>query len=182
MTINRYHESHTTRIFLFVSSLSPGFVIGGIRIGTWLGCSLIALGVSCLAITPFVLKARSASAIQPEFLESTAFENSQIPTYLITFVFPFLIIPADSNISLIPAYMAFAILMVILLYRSNLMLVNPALLILGFNIFSARIASEGDIYILSKYRPHPNTRIYMKRVVNGLYIIDDECIIEMENH
>lgn len=177
MTVNRYQESRKTRVLLFVSSLAPALVIAGLRV--WhvhraVSMMLLFFGGVTFALTPIVLILRRNSGIQKITVSNIKDESSQVPTYLITFVFPFLFLPEQPNGPLAVSYVTFAAFIAVLLYRTTLVLVNPAMLIVGYRIFSVDIEGQGGAHIVSKGQLRPFLPIYVKRVADGLFITTDD--------
>lgn len=58
----------------------------------------------------------------------------------------------------------------LLLYRTPLALINPAMLIAGYRVFSVNVIGEGGAYILAKEPPIESQKCYAKRIAGGLYI------------
>lgn len=179
MTVARYQESPSTRLLLFASSLAPALIIAGLRlcnVHRATSVTLLVLGVIAFALTPIVLFLRRNAGIQELTVSNIKDESSQIPTYLITFVFPFLFLPEQMNGPLVASYIAFAAFIALLLYRTTLALVNPAMLIAGYRIFSVDIEGQGGAHIISKGPPRPSLPTYVKRVADRLFIAtEDPC-------
>src|SRR5699024_8631546 len=76
-------------------------------------------------------------------------ETMQIPTYLITFIFPFLFISDTPSCSTIVAYACFLVFLLALLFRTDMAIVNPALLIAGYHVYT--VETDSDIkYVIAK--------------------------------
>lgn len=179
MTVGHYQESRKTRLLLFVSSLAPALIIAGIRLvdaHRLLSVLLVALGIIALLLTPLVLFLRRHAGRRELTVSNIKDESSQIPTYLITFVFPFLFLSEDMSRSLIASYIGFVGFMALLLYRTPLSLINPAMLVQGYRVYSVDILERGGAYIISKTPPLPSQPTYAKRVAEGLYISIDEPV------
>lgn len=177
MTVARYQESPKTRLFLFVSSLAPVFIIAGLRLfdaQRMLAVLLLVVGVVTFLLTPLVLFSRRKAGKQEFVVSNVKDESSQIPTYLITFFFPFLFSSEQMSASLVAAYVGFAALMVVLLYRTPLILINPSMLIVGYRVFSVDIVGQGGAYIISKEPPLPSQSTYTRRIADGLFIAVEE--------
>lgn len=171
--MTRYQESRKTRLFLFVSALAPAFIVAGLRLyGTQLILSLLLLvvGVIAFLLTPLVLFLRRKAGEQEFVVSGVKDESSQIPTYLITFIFPFLFLSEQMSASLIASYVGFAVFMAVLLYRTSLALINPFMLMAGYRVFSVDIVGQGGAYIISKEPPLPSQSIYTRRIAVGLFI------------
>lgn len=173
MTVTRHRESRKTRLLLFVSSLAPALIIAGLRL--WdaqrhLSWALCGAGAFAFLLTPAVLLLRRKAGRRQLAVSDVKDESGQVPTYLLTFVFPFLFLSATMSKPLIVAYVAFAAFMGLLLYRTPLALINPAMLIAGYRVFSLDVAGEGGAYVLAKEPPLATQPCYAKRIVGGLYI------------
>lgn len=177
MTVTRYQESRKTRLFLFISALAPAFIIAGLRLydaQRSLSVALLSLGVIAFLLTPLVLFLRRNAGRQELTVSNVKDESSQIPTYLITFIFPFLFLSEQMSSPLIASYIAFAVFMAVLLYRTSLSLINPFMLIVGYHVFSVDIAGQGSAYIISKEPPLPSQSTYTRRIAKGLFITVDD--------
>lgn len=175
MTGTGYRESLFSRLTLFVSSLSPAFAIASI--GLWDAQGSIKYWFAVLAFatftfTPLVILVRKWKAGRQILSASSVRDDSdQIPTYFITFVFPFLFLSPDMSPSTSRAYIAFAILMALMLFRTPLSTVNPALLIVGLNVYSVELETGSSVYVLSRRKSLLTPgKIYAKRIVSDLYI------------
>ncbi|MDO5031284.1 hypothetical protein [Corynebacterium sp.] len=174
--MSQYEESQTTRLLLFMSALGPALMIAGIRIYEFqhmLSVVVFISGFVALLPTPIVLAVRRKAGTQAFTVSSIKDESSQVPTYVITFIFPFLFISEAPSPPLIASYTAFALLVLLLLYRTSLALINPLLLLCGYHIFSADVREQGTIFLISKKTPLPSALIYTKRITNGLFITVD---------
>lgn len=177
MTVTRHRESRKTRLLLFGSSLAPALIIAGLRL--WdaqrhLSLVLCGAGLVAFLLTPVVLFLRRKAGRQQLTVSDVKDESGQVPTYLLTFVFPFLFLSAQMSKPLIVAYVTFAVFMGLLLYRTPLALINPAMLIAGYRVFSLNVAGEGGAYVLAKEPPLESQPCYVKRVAGGLYITTPE--------
>lgn len=173
MTVTRHRESRKTRLLLFVSSLAPALIIAGLRL--WdaqriLSVVLCGAGAAAFALTPLVLFWRRNAGRHELTVSDVKDESGQVPTYLLTFVFPFLFLSPQMSLPLTVAYVTFAAFMGLLLYRTPLALINPAMLVAGYRVFSVSIKGESGTYILAKDPPLESQPCHVKRVANGLYI------------
>lgn len=176
MTVAHYQESRKTRLILFVSALAPVFLVAGLRLyeaQQIVSITLFSFGLLASLLTPIVLFLRRKAGIQEFEVSNVKDESAQVPTYLITFIFPFLFLSEQMNISLVRSYVGFAALMTVLLYRTNLSLINPVMLLAGYHVFSVDVVGQGSTYIISKRPPLPARSTYAKRVVEGLFIAVD---------
>lgn len=114
MTVTRHRESRKTRLLLFVSSLAPALIIAGLRL--WdaqreLAWMLGGVGAFAFMLTPAVLFLRKQAGRHVFTVTGVKDESGQVPTYLLTFVFPFLFLSAQMSRPLISAYVAFSVFM-----------------------------------------------------------------------
>lgn len=173
MTVTRHRESRKTRLLLFVSSLAPALVIAGLRLldaQRCLSVSLLVAGGVAFGLTPLVLALRRKAGRQELNVANVKDESAQVPTYLLTFVFPFLFLSGQMGTSMVVAYVVFALFMALLLYRTPLALINPAMLVVGLRVFSVEVAGQGAAYIISRDAPLPSAPACVKRVAEGLYL------------
>lgn len=173
MTVTRHQESRKTRLLLFVSSLAPALIIAGLRL--WdaqrhLSWALCTAGAVAFFLTPLVLVLRRNAGRHELTVADIKDESGQVPTYLLTFVFPFLFLSGQMSKPLIVAYVTFVVFMALLLYRTPLALINPAMLVAGYRVFSVNVTGEGGAYIIAKDPPLESQPCHAKRVTGGLYI------------
>lgn len=178
MTGNGNPESRLSRIFLFLSSLSPALAIASIRlwdvqgpINYW----LLALALTTFALMPLVILFRRRKAGRQILkIKSVKDESNEIPTYFITFIFPFLFLSPDMSRALTRAYIAFAALMLLMLFRTPLSTINPALLIFKRRVFAVELEAGSIVYVVSQHFPVPTpTQICAKRILSDLYIFSE---------
>ena len=149
MTVTRHQESRKTRLLLFVSSLAPALIIAGLRL--WdaqhhLSWALCTAGAVAFLLTPLVLVLRRNAGRHELTVADIKDESGQVPTYLLTFVFPFLFLSDQMSRPLIVAYVTFVVFMVLLLYRTPLALINPAMLVAGYRVFSVNVAVGDPVF------------------------------------
>lgn len=141
-----------TKLVLFLSSLAPLGAVVSIRLaGSHLYIAIIVAAASglMLAALPYVLRKRDSTNTQTLRGVSVQDESQAIPSYLITYIFPF-IFPAIDTIYDILAYALFIIILVILALRTNLSLVNPALLVCGYHLYIVTLQGGRTITVVSK--------------------------------
>ncbi|OYO12068.1 hypothetical protein CGZ98_07715 [Enemella evansiae] len=156
-----------------MSSLAPALVIAGLRLldaQRCLSVSLLVAGGVAFGLTPLVLALRRKAGRQELNVANVKDESAQVPTYLLTFVFPFLFLSGQMGTSMVIAYVVFALFMALLLYRTPLALINPAMLVVGLRVFSVEVAGQGAAYIISRDAPLPSAPTCVKRVAEGLYL------------
>lgn len=160
------------RFWLYITSLSPAILIFSIRlIPHFLWYAVVGILVSLLLFPAayWLLSNRRNISAEPVTPLSVYDESGQIPTYLITFIFPFLFVSDTPSPYTIIAYVVFAVFMLALLFRSDVAVVNPALLIAGYHVYTVETAS-GSIYVISRKCPVVNTTFNAHPVSGNLYL------------
>lgn len=164
------------RFLLLFTALSPAFLIASIRIipsHPWVGYIGIVLGLLMFPAAWLLLGKRSDVTPHVFTPISVHDESDQIPTYLVTFVFPFLFVTDSPSVYTTAAYVLFATFLIFLLYRADISVVNPALLIRGFHVYGVE-TETGSIYLISRRRPMVATHMEACRVSGNLYMPRDE--------
>ena len=163
-----------TRILLFVSSLAPAVLIVGIRLiglDPFWGVLLIAIGIALFPLAYLVLKARRAVTPKPVRVADVSDENFQILTYVLTFIFPFLFIDISDMWNAV-AYVVLILFVVVLLIRSDLALVNPALLIIGYRIYAVRAEGGEELILISRLKPRRGNTLAATPISGQMYLIN----------
>lgn len=160
------------RFWLFISSLSPAILIVSIRliekfsVYAWIG---IIVGILSFLLAYSVLSGRKKVGPDPITPLGVQDETDQIPTYLITFVFPFLFLSDTPSFCTLVAYGVFLIFMMALLFRTDVALVNPALLLIGYHVYTVETVS-GSIRVISRRRPVIKTSFKAHSLSGSLYL------------
>lgn len=175
MTGNGSPESFKSRILLFLSSLTPVLAIASIRLWDSQGClkyGLLVLTIATLIpMTAVILYRRRKAGREILKINSVKDESNEIPTYVITFIFPFLFLSPDMSRTLICAYIAFALLMILMLFQTSLSTINPLLLIFGIHVFEVELETGSSVYVLSRHLTVPSDqKIEVKKLTSDLYI------------
>lgn len=165
------------RFWLFLTSLAPALLIGSVRstpewkLWGWIGVlASIALFLSAY----FVLFARRRTEPVPIVPKTVKDESTQIPTYLLTFIFPFLFIGDAPDKATLAAYAIFAAMLLTLLYRTDLSLVNPALLALGYHVYAVEVQGYPDSFLVAKKAPQPEASCRAHSLSGNLYIMSKD--------
>lgn len=149
-------SAELTRLRLLAGSLAPGALIVAIRISKsypWASAVLASLGMVAVVSTLVLLARRSAIPEQPFTLLKVSDKNDQVPTYLLTFVFPFLFLQAGGAREVI-AYVAAGLFAALLVSRTSLLVANPILLAAGYGLYEVETTSRGGTdLILSSKKP-----------------------------
>ena len=104
-------------------------------IGIVIGAILMPLGLIAISL-------RKKNMPIPKELTAVADETYQVPTYLVTFVLPFLFVDIQ-NIPALVAYAMFVIFVALILAKSDISIVNPGLLIGNYRMYDA-VDSQGQ--------------------------------------
>jgi hypothetical protein len=163
-----------TKFALLSSSLVPVLIVLAIRLSgshCHAAVALVVIGVVLGAFLFGVLQARRRIAAQPFTVKTIRDESQQIPAYLLTYVFPFLF-PSVVGWRDVAACLAFALLVLILLFRTDLALVNPLLLAVGFHLYSMTTNSEKSLILVAKAKPSPGQTILAVRLSDTTYKLE----------
>jgi len=162
-----------SRLLLFLSALAPGFIVSGIRllsVELLTGIFTIILGCYLLVSGILVIKFRRQD-VEPRPVEITQVsdESYQVPTYLLTFIFPFMFIELHDFWNAF-AYFVIVVFVAFLLSKTDLSLVNPALLLAGYHMYSVQLSGGDDITLISKSRPRVGSQLVCFPLAGRLYI------------
>lgn len=165
-----------TRLLLFTSSLSPGIVVISVRyladsplpglIGIFAGILLMSLGF-------VAIWSRGKTEPVPKEIRSIKDETYQVPTYLVTFLLPFLFIEARDIPSLF-AYAIFAGFVALILFRNDISLVNPGLLLAHYRLYDAVDASGENITVIAKSRPRLTGHESLRTLSGNVYLLEPQ--------
>ncbi|QNN52315.1 hypothetical protein [Nocardioides mesophilus] len=124
---------------------------------------LVGAGVSSIGSMILLLRARGTTNEQPYELIAVDDESAQVPAYLLAFVFPFVFVTgADWRDAV--AYGAFAVLVGLLVLRTDLVLVQPVLLAAGYHLYKVQTTSGFGGIMLSSVRPQAGQTIHAVRL------------------
>lgn len=163
-----------TRLWLFLSSLAPACLVVGIRLlgSEWLwGAVLLLCGALLFPVAYFVLRTRRSVTPKPVKVSDIRDESYQVPTYLLTFIFPFLFIDIEDFWNA-ASYIVLILFVAILLFRSDLSLVNPALLMLGYHIYVIQAEGGEDLLLITKTRPRVGLSISATLLSGHTYLLN----------
>jgi hypothetical protein len=121
----------------------------------WLISAFSVIAIISLAT---LIAARETTNEQPYTLTSVKDESAQVPSYLLTYVFPFIFVDLGSNYDLL-AYALFVALLALMLLRTDLILVNPVLLVAGYHLFQIESSTGYKGLLLSRERPQAGQEI-----------------------
>lgn len=163
-----------TRIWLFYSALAPALLVLGFRfVATHrcIGLTLITLATIAIVMVYFVVRARSEVLPKLIVVSESRDETQQVPTYLLTFIVPFLFVEIN-NWGSAAAYSVLIVLISILLFRTDLSLVNPVLLALGYHIYSILDGGGHESLVISRTRPRVGASIAAVPLSGHIYKVD----------
>lgn len=150
-----------TRILLSLSSMAPLIGIIALRVSDGSMIWAVSLGVVAVLsglFLPLVMVARRSVEGRPMTVSSVKDESSQVPVYLLTYIFPFAFATIE-NTSAAVAYAVFALLLVVLLLRTDLSLVNPVLLAAGIHSYAVTTSTGAAVTLLARAAPLPGSHI-----------------------
>lgn len=165
---------------LFLSSLSPGLLVVAFRLlPESLLLGLIVLACSVVLFPAGLITTWIRSRQPPTLIHVVAVKNQtfQVPTYVMTFIFPFLFINVD-DLWTVAAYAVFLVLIGLLLSKSDVSIVNPGLILRGYQLFVATVEGENkgqtrDIMIISKEPPPLDEISRVNRLANETYFLTE---------
>lgn len=143
------------KLRLLGSAFAPMFMIVALRLAKDHRIPALVLGLLSIALVfslLTLLASREATNGQPYKLASVVDESAQVPSYLLTYVFPFIFVSPSNSFDLV-AYASFVALLVVMLLRTELLLVNPVLLALGYHLLEIETSSGFRGLLLSRQRP-----------------------------
>lgn len=165
-----------TRFLLFLSSLAPGVVVVSIRhLGdhTCAGVIGITMGVLLTILGTLTIRTRGKTKPLPTELAQLKDETYQIPTYLVTFILPFLFVEVK-DLATIGAYAVFILLVAAILYKNDISIVSPALLIRGFRIYDAVDSEDRNITVISKSPPSVKRYENLRHLSGTVYLLEPQ--------
>lgn len=166
-----------TRLWFFLAALAPGILVLLIQLVPtfgWVAWSGIVV-TSLFVILPQMFYGFRRK-VNPEPLTPNAVNDvtEQIPIYLITYVFPFVFFDIESSGYVLVAYTLFAVILFSLLFRTELSLVAPTLLILGYRVYLVKIKNRDRIYLISRNEPIVGSQLRAHHVSSTLYLSSRE--------
>lgn len=153
--------SFRSRIFLFVASFSPmwfiligSYLIDNHDVVSVLVSFLIILGIiGCIVYSCNVFdryrQSTNMDPVRPKYLRDV---THKYITQLLTYAFFALIdVTSEHNIFVI---ISLALFVCVIFSRTNLVLTNPAFLVLGFRLYESKVSEpDRQILLLSSYSP-----------------------------
>lgn len=162
-----------TRTSIFLSSFAPLLGIFALRAShqhRWLTITLVVLMLVSTALLVVAIRVRENTTTQVIEIGDPTDESPQVPTYLLTYVFPFIFASTDRWQDA-AAYAVFAALLVLLLWQSDAALINPLLLAVGFRLYV--FSRGGDrVIIVSRERLRNGSRVIAYQLSPDAYKFD----------
>jgi len=157
------------KLRLVASSFAPMAMITAVRLSIdyfWLALVVGALGILAVLSLAELVQSRGSTNAQPYTLTSLRDESAQVPAFLLTYVFPFVFVTFGDWRDA-AAYGLFALLLVVLLVRTDLVLVNPVLLVAGFHLYIIETSSGYRGMIISARHPRVGETIQAVTLPGG---------------
>lgn len=164
-----------TRFALLSSGLVPALLVLAIRVFHSSRIAAAILFVASLFLTVMLaraMRARDSINAQPFIINTVEDESAQIPAYLVTYIVPFLFLSISGRADLV-AGLVFAFFVLVLVYRTDLALVNPLLLVVGLHLLRLRTVSGVNLILVAKDRPLPGQTIRAVKLSERLYKLVD---------
>lgn len=160
-----------TRLLLGLSSLAPLLGIVAIRLAGTSPMWAVALGVIAVLLIlflPVILIGRRRVEPRPIAVVTVRDESSQVPAYLVTYVFPFAFATVD-DVAVVLAYAVFGLLLVTLLVRTDLGLVNPILLAVGLHSYAVVTDGGKALTVIAAKAPLPASQILATPIAGATF-------------
>lgn len=125
------------RVRLLAGAWSPGAFLLALRLSgehVVLTTTLTAVGGVAVVSMVLLLRARSSLNPQPYILKVADDQSGEVAGYLLTFVFPFVFVDV-STWREASAWGVFALVVAALVVRSDLLLLSPILLLVGYRVY-----------------------------------------------
>lgn len=157
------------RVRLLAGAWSPAALLFAVRISGnhffW-SIGLMIAGLFAFIGVLLLVSARGATNPQPYKISAVKDESAQVPGYLLTFVFPFVFVDASSWRDAL-AWFLFAALAAALVASTDLVLVNPVLLLAGYKIYAVESTSGYNGIMLSAVRPRRHQVVEAVQLPSG---------------
>lgn len=143
------------RTVLIGSSYAPMLFMVAVRLEgghPWAAIGMSVVAVMLVIALSRMVTQRSKLSPSPYLLVSVRDDTAQVPAYLITYLFPFVFLQDVSKNDLV-VYCVFMALVVVLAARTQLVLVNPLLLLLGLHLYEIETKNGTKAILLSRSTP-----------------------------
>ncbi|ALG86375.1 hypothetical protein [Gordonia phthalatica] len=152
-----------TRIRLLAASMTPLLAILAIRV--WSAqclVSVILAGIALISVVSLIgfMHARKGLGTNTQTLAAVEDQTDQIPAYLVTYLLPFVILTVSGWLDIV-AYALLAAVLILVIIQTDLIYVQPLLLIAGWHLYRVDISNGyGREYILiSKNKLYPGQSV-----------------------
>lgn len=156
------------KLFFFLSSNSPAFVIWGIfQYECNKSVFIILLIISCLSYLGMFLLFFLSKKRQPKELFDVKIENnvnSKMMEYMVSYILPFISLDSINSIETTVALCVYYFVLFGVYIKSDIFYINPILNIVGFNIFKITYKEdkiEKNAFVITKnnsYEIHSNRK------------------------
>jgi hypothetical protein len=159
------------KIRLAASAFVPGLLIVAVRVWNinntlvWSGLLVLAAGAATLSLS-LLLGARATTNAQPLKITELEDESAQVPAYLLTYVFPFVFLDLEDRRDAV-AYFLFALLLIILILRTDLWKVNPLLLLSGYHTYVVQRGNGTKSVMFARARPERGETVQVVNLTGG---------------
>lgn len=101
-------------------------------------------------------------------------EGVQVPTFLITFIFPFAIMDFKTSSETFYQQIAFIVILFLILMRVKFLYVNPIFLVFGYHVYDSKTSAGEGILVISKTAPRIDEELNFSKMTNGIYFYRGE--------
>ncbi|MCK4997393.1 hypothetical protein KAS08_03740 [Candidatus Pacearchaeota archaeon] len=162
------------KLVLFISSFSPLILIWAIKLQKINKYSLL-IAISIIIISSLILllvleKARRGN--NPDKIKINSIEdlNSSHIEYLLAYVFAFLPFGEGS----VATFFIFISVLVIVYLKSNLLYVNPLLVVFGYSILKIKDNNENSLILITRKSSHINNTKINLSILNGNIFVESK--------
>lgn len=145
------------RIRLATSAYAPMLLMIAVRCVPGHPCiaaALAAIAVLLVVQVVLLVNARNGLAAEVHDVRSVDDETAQVPAYLVTYVLPIILLRDATTQDLVVLGMYFG-LALWLAASSQLVLVNPVMLLIGLRLYVVELDAGRKALMLSRGRPRP---------------------------
>lgn len=157
------------RARLLASAFAPASLIGGIRLipdATIAAAMLVAFAFLAVLSLVGLVSGRPKIEPQPYTTVDVVDESAEVPAFLLTYLFPFVSLSISTWWD-VAAYAVFVVLLLAILFRTDLLLVNPLLLLAGIRVYRVLDSSGVSRIVFSKTRLHSTDQILAASLASG---------------
>lgn len=162
-----------SKAVLFVSGLFPAILIVGIKF--WDVNPCISIGVIAIAallsqswrLVQWMSRNSTVSGIDVAEYEN---DSTQIPTYIITFIFPFIFLNFENQpMSEKMSYLVFGAIIFVLMLRSPYAYINPSLLLSGYSTYKVKDCNGNFYIVIAKPKQISKSIIHARIISDNIY-------------